>query len=162
VYHTTGISPFVPIVPDGFLSLGVERFKGDTLRVSYVLWEENNIPPIFALEIVSQTYGGEYDKKMDIYAKLGVIYYVVYNPYYWRRDQHQPFEVYHLVNGQYEQQIGEPFWMPELGLGIGRGQYSEGESSLEVLYWFDEESNRYLTAEELLAKYQQRFGELPE
>ncbi|HAC63641.1 MAG TPA: hypothetical protein DCF68_08915, partial [Cyanothece sp. UBA12306] len=39
VYHTTGISPFVPIVPDGFLSLGVERFKGDTLRVRII----NNI-----------------------------------------------------------------------------------------------------------------------
>ena len=24
VYHTTGVSPYVPVVPDGFLSLGVE------------------------------------------------------------------------------------------------------------------------------------------
>jgi Uma2 family endonuclease len=80
IYHTTGVSHLVPIVPEGFLSLGVERFKGDTLRLSYVLWEENNIPPIFALEIVSQTYGGEYDKKIDIYARLGVLYYVIYNP----------------------------------------------------------------------------------
>lgn len=169
VYHTTGVSHLVPVVPDGFLSLGVERFKGDTLRLSYVVWEENNIPPIFALEIVSQTYGGEYDKKMDIYAKLGVLYYVVYNPYYWRRDQHQPFEVYQLINGEYEQQIGEPFWMPEIGLGIGRGRYNDGDSQLEVLYWFDERGNRYLTAEEksrqaeeLLARYRERFGELPE
>ncbi|TAG55294.1 MAG: Uma2 family endonuclease [Oscillatoriales cyanobacterium] len=142
VYHTTGVSHLVPIVPDGFLSLGVERFKGDTLRLSYVLWEENNIPPI------------EYDKKIDIYAKLGVLYYVIYNPYYWRRDQHQPFEVYHLVNGEYEQQIGEPFWMPEVGLGIGRGRYSDGER--------DERGTRYLTAEELVAQYRDRFGELPE
>ncbi|MFB2971657.1 Uma2 family endonuclease [Aerosakkonema sp. BLCC-F183] len=169
IYHTTGVSPLVPVVPDGFLSLGVERFKGDALRVSYVVWEENNIPPIFALEIVSQTYGGEYDKKMDIYAKLRVLYYVVYNPYYWRRDQHQPFEVYRLVNGEYEQQIGEPFWMPEVGLGIGRGRYNDGGSQLEVLYWFDARGNRYLTAEErsrqaeeLLARYRERFGELPE
>lgn len=169
IYHTTGISHLVPIVPDGFLSLGVERFKGETLRLSYVVWEENNIPPIFALEIVSQTYGGEYDKKMGIYAKLGVLYYVVYNPYYWRRDQHQPFEIYRLVNGEYEQQIGEPFWMPEVGLGIGRGRYNDGESQLEVLYWFDERGDRYLTAEErsrqaeeLLARYRERFGELPE
>lgn len=28
IYHTTGINPLVPIVPDGFLSLGVERQKG--------------------------------------------------------------------------------------------------------------------------------------
>ncbi|ACK66769.1 conserved hypothetical protein [Rippkaea orientalis PCC 8801] len=52
--------------------------------------------------------------------------------------------------------------MPEVGLGIGRGEYSDGESQLEVLYWFDEQGNRYLTAEELLTRYQERFGELPE
>ncbi len=28
-----------PIVPDGFLSLGVERFYDENLRPSYVLWE---------------------------------------------------------------------------------------------------------------------------
>ncbi|MEH2211736.1 MAG: hypothetical protein V7K84_14090 [Nostoc sp.] len=37
-------------------------------------------------------------------------------------DRHQPFEVYRLVDGSYQLQIGEPFWMPEIGLGIGRGQ----------------------------------------
>ena len=28
VYHTTGVNPRVPVVPDAFLSLGVERKKG--------------------------------------------------------------------------------------------------------------------------------------
>jgi Uma2 family endonuclease len=27
-YHTTGQNPWIPVVPDGFLSLGVERRKG--------------------------------------------------------------------------------------------------------------------------------------
>lgn len=27
IYHTTGLNPRVPVVPDGFLSLGVERRK---------------------------------------------------------------------------------------------------------------------------------------
>ncbi len=67
-----------------------------------------------------------------------------------------------MVNGEYEQPIGEPFWMPEVGLGIGRGRYSDGERELEVLYWFDERGSRYLTAEELVAQYRDRFGELPE
>lgn len=69
---------------------------------------------------------------------------VVYNHYYWRRDRHQPFEVYCLINGEYDQQIGGLFWMPEVGLGIGRGRYNDGESQLEVLYWFDERGDRYL------------------
>jgi Uma2 family endonuclease len=105
VYHTTGINPRVPVVPDAFLSLGVERLKASREsqgRASYAVWEENDIAPIFALERVSQTAGGEYDEKMGIYAKLGVLYYVIYNPGYWQRDsagadlsvRHQPFEVY--------------------------------------------------------------------
>ena len=120
IYHTTGLNPRVPIVPDAFLSLGIERVKGNQLRKSYVVWEENQIVPIFVLEIVSQTPGGEYDEKMAIYARLGVLYYVIYNPNHWRRDRQEPFEVYRLIDGTYQRQIGEPFWMPEIGLGIGR------------------------------------------
>lgn len=161
IYHTTGINPRVPIVPDGFLSLGVERIRGNRLRKSYVVWEENDIVPIFVLEIVSQTPGGEYDEKISIYAQLGVLYYVIYNPDFWRRDQQEPFEVYQLVNGSYQRQIGEPFWMPEIGLGIGRGIGSHRGLQREWLYWFDERGNRILTPEELLARYQEQFGELP-
>lgn len=162
IYHTTGVSPLVPVVPDGFLSLGVERKKSGGSRKSYVVWEENDVVPIFALEIVSQTYGGEYENKQEIYAKLGVLYYVVYNPEYWQRDRHQPFEVYRLVNGAYRLQIGEPFWMPEIGLGIGRATYQDGEVEMEALYWYDERGSRYQTAEEILERYRQRFGDLPE
>jgi len=159
----------VPIVPDGFLSLGVERRKADKSRKSYVVWEEDNIAPILALEIVSLTPGGEYDKKLDTYAKLGVLYYIIYNPEYWQRDRHQPFEVYRLVNGGYQLQIGEPFWMSEIGLGIGRGQYISGDLQRQVLYWYDQQGKRYQTPEEQLEavqkqleRYRQQFGELPE
>ncbi|WP_375514541.1 Uma2 family endonuclease [uncultured Nostoc sp.] len=169
VYHTTGVSPLVPIVPDGFLSLGVERRKADKSRKSYVVWEENNIVPILALEIVSLTPGGEYDKKLDIYAKLGVLYYIIYNPEYWQRDSHQPFEVYRLVDSSYQLQIGEPFWMPEINLGIGRSQYVSGNIQRQVLYWYDQQGKRYQTSEEQLElaqkkleRYRQQFGELPE
>jgi Uma2 family endonuclease len=183
IYHTTGVSPLVPVIPDGFLSLGVERRKAGRSRKSYVLWEENNVAPILALEIVSLTPGGEYDTKMAIYAKLGVLYYIIYNPQYWQRDRHQPFEVYRLINGAYQLQIGEPYWMPEVGLGIGRSVYTSGSIEREVLYWYDRQGNRYQTPEELqrqtlqqleqerqqlrlaqeqLERYRQRFGELSE
>jgi Uma2 family endonuclease len=120
IYHTTGISSNVPVVPDGFLSVGVERKKGGKSRRSYATWEEGGVVPIFVLEMVSHKPGGEYNEKLDIYAKLGVLYYLVYNPEFWRRDGHQPFELYKLNNGQYQLQIGEPYWMPEVELGIGR------------------------------------------
>jgi Uma2 family endonuclease len=172
IYHTTGVSPRVPLVPDAFLSLGVERLKGNKLRKSYVVWEENNVVPKFALEVVSQTPGGEYDEKMVAYARLGVLYYVIYNPDYWRRDGHEPFEVYRLVNGEYQRHIEEPFWMPEVGLGIGRAIGNHERLQREWLYWYDEQGNRFPTPEEqaaqvneleaMLARYRERFGELAE
>ncbi|QYO62757.1 Uma2 family endonuclease [Leptolyngbya sp. 7M] len=148
VYHTTGVNPRVPVVPDGFLSLGVERRKNGRSRNSYVLWEEQGVPPILALEVVSQTPGGEYDEKMSIYARLGVLYYVIYNPRFWQRDKHLPFEVYKVVEGAYQLQRGEPFWMPEIGLGIGRCSLPTDPMQREALGWFDQKGDRYLSEAE--------------
>jgi Uma2 family endonuclease len=148
VYHDTGKNPRVPVVPDAFLSLGVERYKGDDLRRSYVVWEESEIVPTMTLEVVSWSPGGEYTDKLEIYRKLGVLYYIIYNPQFWQRDQHQPFEVYKLVDGQYQLQIGEPFWMPEVELGLGRYAGTVGGRPMELLGWFQEGGDRILTAEE--------------
>jgi Uma2 family endonuclease len=138
------------LIPDGFLSVGVQRGKGDRGRLSYVLWEENNIPPVWALEIVSKTVGGEYDQKLTKYAQLGVLYYVIYNPDYWRRDKHDPFEVYRLVEGEYIRQPGDPVWMPEAGLGIRRGIGTYEGWTREWLYWYDQQGKRLLTPEDSL------------
>jgi Uma2 family endonuclease len=148
VYHNTGKNVRVPVIPDGFLSLGVERRKNNKSRRSYVLWEEQYIAPILTLEVVSWTPGGEYDDKMTIYGNLGVLYYVIYNPEFWQRDGHLPLEVYKLVDGVYQLQIGEPLWMPEIGLGIGRCPEVFAGSTEEVLSWYDEKGERYLRPEE--------------
>jgi Uma2 family endonuclease len=143
VYHTTGVNPKVPVVPDGFLSLGVERRKGGQSRRSYAVWEENEVVPTLTLEMVSHKPGGEYGEKISIYAGLGVLYYIIYNPEFWRRDEHQPFEVYKLIDGEYRQQKGEPYWMPEVRLGIGRSQQRVGGIEQEILAWFDESGTVY-------------------
>jgi Uma2 family endonuclease len=156
IYHTTGINPRIPIVPDGFLSLGVERQKGGKSRRSYATWEENEIAPILTLEMVSHTPGNEYDEKMDIYAKLGVLYYIIYNPEFWQRDKHQPFEVYKLgADRTYQLQIGEPYWMPEVGLGIGRCQGVFNGIDRELLAWFELTGTRYLMPEEIAQQERQ-------
>ena len=156
IYHTTGVSPKVPVVPDVFLSIGVPRCKpGNKSRKSYVLWEEDGVVPQLVLEMVSWTPGGEYDDKLRIYQQLGVLYYVIYNPEFWQRDRHQPFEVYKLTDGEYQLQIGEPYWMPEIGLGLGRSFGKLGGLEREMLSWFDEQGDRYLSAEEQAEQLQQ-------
>jgi Uma2 family endonuclease len=157
VYHTTGLNPRVAVVPDAFLSLGVARKKDGKSRRSYVVWEEQEIVPILTLEMVSHKPGGEYEEKFQIYAKLGVLYYVIYNPEFWQRDRHLPLEVYKLVNGLYQLQIGEPFWMPEVGLGIGRCQTIFGNLPQEQLAWFDQQGDRYLSEAELERQQKERL-----
>jgi Uma2 family endonuclease len=159
VYHTTGEDPTIPVVPDAFLSIGVERRKGGKSRLSYATWEEAGIVPIVVLEMVSQTIRGEYDAKMSLYAKLGVLYYVIYNSELWgqrRKKQHQAFEVYKLIAGEYQLQQGDPYWMPEVDLGIGRFQTMSDNELQEQLAWFNEQGDRYLTSEERATLEQQR------
>ncbi|XZN90500.1 MAG: Uma2 family endonuclease [Microcoleus sp.] len=141
------------IVPDAFLSLGVERFYDEELRPSYVLWDEN-VMPLFVLEVVSPTYRKEYSTKLEIYQDLGVLYYVIYSS---RRRRKPHLEVHKLVNGKYELQLGNPVWMPEIGLGIGceRGNYSG--VTREWLYWYDADGTRYLTPEEQVKQSAQRL-----
>jgi Uma2 family endonuclease len=66
------------IVPDAFLSFGIERYRAKGLRLSYVLWEEQDIVPQWVLEIVSKAPGDEYAGKMLKYAQMGVQYYSIF------------------------------------------------------------------------------------
>ena len=145
-----------PIVPDGFSSLGVNRFYDEELRPSYVLWDENVVPTL-VLEVVSKKYRKEYSTKLEEYQDLGVLYYIIYSS---RRRRKPRLEVHKLVNGKYELQSGHPVWMPEIGLGIGceRGNYSG--VTREWLYWYDAEGKRYLTPEEQVNRLAQKLREL--
>ncbi|MBW4599643.1 MAG: Uma2 family endonuclease [Calothrix sp. FI2-JRJ7] len=145
-----------PIVPDAFLSLEVERYFDENLRLSYAIWEEEQVP-ILALKIVSQTYRGEYYSKKDKYASLGVLYYVVYNP---GRRRKARLEVYKLVNGEYQLLAGNPIWLPEVGLGIGMERGTYQNIPREWLYWYNEQGKRLLTPEERAAKLAEKLRDL--
>jgi hypothetical protein len=80
---------------------------------------------------------------MTKYAEMGVLYYTIYNSDYWKRDKHDPFEVYCLERGAYVRQRGNPVWMPEIGLGIGYEQGTHEGWSREWLYWYDQQGNRF-------------------
>ena len=132
------------IVPDGFLALGVPRIIDSDLRLSYVLWEEQKVP-IMVLEVVSQIRRGEYTQKQEEYAQLGILYYVIYNPLRKRKPR---LEVYKLEDGKYQLLEGEPVWLSEINLGIGREEGTYQGITREWLYWYDEKGERYLTSEE--------------
>lgn len=136
-----------PIVPDGFLVLGVPRIKDENLRRSYVLWEEN-VVPVLTLEVISRKRRSEYRQKKLDYAALGVRYYAIYNAL---RQVKASFEVYRLEQGEYVPLPGNPVWLPEVGLGLGceRGVYQGVER--EWLYWYDQAGRRYPTPEERAA-----------
>ncbi|MBE9006461.1 Uma2 family endonuclease [Fortiea sp. LEGE XX443] len=146
------------IVPDGFLSLGVERILDENLRLSYVLWEEKRVPTM-VLEVVSHKRRGEYSTKKEFYAQLGILYYVIYNPL---RRQKARLEVYYLADGKYKLLPGNPVWLPEIGLKIGyeRGTYLG--ITREWLYWYDESGRRLLTPEERVQQAEKRAQILAE
>ncbi|MBE9070236.1 hypothetical protein IQ260_26700 [Leptolyngbya cf. ectocarpi LEGE 11479] len=72
----------------------------------------------------------------------------MYSPIQRRRRDREPLEVYELIDGEYQRLQGEPVWLPEIGLGLGRssGRYNGWER--EWLYWYDETGRRLLTPEE--------------
>jgi Uma2 family endonuclease len=142
------------IAPDAFLSLGVEEYDDENLRPSYVLWDEKVIP-LFALEIISKTAGKEHTKKLNIYRSTGILYYLVYAPL---RKKKAKFQLYKLIEGEYVLQSDgrEPYWMPEVGLAIGVERQKYRGCDREWLFWYDENSVRYLTPTERAEAESQR------
>jgi Uma2 family endonuclease len=145
-----------PIVPDAFLSLGVDRCYDEELRPSYVLWDEE-IVPIFVLEVVSPRYREEYTTKLKIYAQMGVLYYAIYSS---KRKRKPRFEIYKLVDDVYRLMEKIPAWMPEIGLGIGYERGNYGGVTREWLYWYDEDGKRYLTPNERIEQEVNRSNKL--
>jgi Uma2 family endonuclease len=140
------------IGPDGFLSLGVPRVRpNNELRLSYIIRDEKVVPQ-WVLEVVSKEPGGEYDEKLQIYAAMGVLYCTIYNPKHAERDGYEVFETYKLVQGNYVRQLGNPVWMPEIGLGIGHEVRKQEEATRDWLYWYDAAGQRYETPEDTLAQ----------
>jgi Uma2 family endonuclease len=140
------------IGPDGFLSLGVPRVRPNSeLRLSYLVREEK-VMPQWVLEVVSKEPGGEYDEKFQDYAKMGVLYYTIYNPAHFERDGHEMFEVYQLTQGKYVRRLGNPVWLPELGLGIGHEVRAQEGVTRDWLYWYDQSGMRHLPPEDAFSQ----------
>ena len=103
-----------PLVPDVLVSLDVEPRDPRTKEGrSYIQWVLGKRPDL-ALEIVSDKTGGEGTYKFDEYARLGVPYYVIYDPEdHLEQGVLRAFE----LRGRRYKAI-DPKWIEDLGLGL--------------------------------------------
>ena len=135
-----------PIVPDVFVSLDIEvnpAWLADEHR-AYFVWEFGKVPEI-AIEIVSNRVGGELTKKLDRYARMGLIYYAIFDPFNELGDER--LRVYELFMGR-RYRLREDWAMPELSLGLMLWQGTFEGLNGEWLRWRDKENNLLLTGKE--------------
>jgi Uma2 family endonuclease len=104
-----------PLVPDAFLSLDVQAPEDLWTRSnrSYFVWEYGK-PPDVAIEVVSNQKGAEAEGKLRDYARIGVAYYVIFDPI--NQLQAGLLRVYRLHEGIYQQ--ATEGWLPMVGLGL--------------------------------------------
>jgi Putative restriction endonuclease len=103
------------LVPDVFLSLDVElppNFHEKRYR-SYFIWEYGK-PPDVVIEIISDLRGGELGQKMAEYARMGVHYYVIFDPA--RHFKTPPLRFFKLDLSAYEENATG--WFPDIGIGL--------------------------------------------
>jgi Uma2 family endonuclease len=126
-----------PLVPDMLLSLDVELpadLQPKSHR-SYFVWEYGK-PPDVVVEVVSNREGGEDTGKLLAYARVGIRYYVVFDPE--KLLGPEVLRVYRLEGLEFHG-MSEPIWFPDVGLGLSiwQGRYEDYDSAW--LRWVDAE-----------------------
>jgi Uma2 family endonuclease len=145
------------IVPDVFLSLDVQMpptWEAKEHR-SYMIWQFGKAPEV-AIEIVSKTPGKEESEKLKRYERIGVDYYVIFDPYRHLNDN--LLTVYERRGGRFEP-MNRPWFFAGVGLGVmlWHGVYEEQRGLW--LRWCDQEGNPIPTGAELAQQERQRAEE---
>lgn len=134
-----------PLVPDVFLSLDVE-VPDDLLAKnhrSYFLWEYEKAPEA-AIEIVSDKRGDEEGFKFLTYAKIGILYYVIWDPNnVLGKGQLRLF----VLRDKIYVRLEEP-WLPFVGLGLTKWEGRYEDSAGVWLRWCDQHGQMILTGAE--------------
>ncbi|MEZ4663202.1 MAG: Uma2 family endonuclease [Caldilineaceae bacterium] len=150
IFAQVGVSA---IVPDMFLSLDIEAPAEwwEKKHRSYFIWEYGK-PPDVVVEVVSNKEGRELSRKLRDYARMGVSYYVVFDPQHLL--QTDDLQVYELHAGQYLARPDELLPRVNLALTIWEGPFEEAQAAW--LRWCDMEDNLLLTGIEQSAQERQR------
>ena len=144
-----------PFVPDALVSLGVSS-PADPFpkrNRSYFVWEYGKVPDV-VVEIVSNDEGGEDTTKLKGYAKVGVTYYIIYDPEGFLSSQ--PLRVYRLVSGRYELDKSELPIFASLGLGVRVWQGTYEDMHQSWLRWTTLDGQLLPTGRELASMQEQR------
>ncbi|MEO1401681.1 MAG: Uma2 family endonuclease [Cyanobacteria bacterium J06635_1] len=171
-----------PIVPDMLLSLEVQRAEDLSQRRhrAYFVWEFGKVPDV-CIEVVSNQEGdelgpspkskrkGKTKGKKDIYAQIGVPYYVVFDPLRQLQGEADMngalLRVWNLVSGQYQEltsesgiaSVGQPIFLETFGIGLTlwEGPFEEEVPRL-WLRWCDPQGQVLPTGAEGKALERQR------
>ena len=123
-----------PLVPDAMLSLDVELGDDHWAKEnrSYFVWILGK-PPEVVIEVVSNREGEEDTRKFRLYAQLGILYYVIWDP-----EQHlrsDPLRIFTLSEQRYVPLKGGFF--PVVGLGLTTWQGTWENWTNTWLRWCD-------------------------
>ena len=137
-----------PLVPDVLLSMDVvapsDLFPKSNR--SYFVWEYGK-PPDVVIEIVSNKEGGEATHKLQGYARGGVDYYIIYDPFNYLSEEAVRF--YELRGGVFHLIEGVSYLMPSIGLGL-RVWEGSFEGHVDIwLRWTDMAGNLIRSGAEL-------------
>ena len=104
-----------PIVPDVFLSLNVEVPENwrEKKNRTYLVWEFGK-PPNVTIEIVSNKEGNELGSKLRDYSRIGVAYYVVFDPLEQLGDT--LLRMFELRGNRYQEMTET--WLEQVGIGL--------------------------------------------
>lgn len=120
------------VVPDMFLSFDVKKPDDLTIKKNkcYFTWVVGKVPEL-VVEIISNKIGNEDTSKKNIYATMGVKYYVLIDPYFSLSPSR--LKVFSLEKGKYEEitTTEKHYFMPEVDLGImiWEGLFEQEKSS---------------------------------
>lgn len=134
------------LAPDVFLSLDVEAPKNWHENRAYFFWEYGKAPEV-VVELVSNRKGGELGTKRLHYARMGVSYYIVYDPKHRLSDK--VLQIFGLHGGTFKP-LKETF-LARIGLGVTlwHGKFENKEDT--YLRWCDQAGEVLLTSYERTA-----------
>ncbi len=104
-----------PLVPDVFLSLDVEVPQNwqEKKNRTYLVWEFGKLPDV-VIEIVSNKEGNELGSKLADYARIGVAYYIVFDPL--QQLGSSLLRTFERRANRYQEM--NTTWLEEIGIGL--------------------------------------------